>query len=354
MIKFLVQKRQYIYNTAFIILILTFIFVGCSSSTTSVNTERVDPVAAPDVGYTGYSDCTAEVTFTTFKGFNLATHMLSESDIVEDIAEVKNLGANLVGVEIIFMFEGTSIEANMGETSRDPGRYLSLMITEAHNQGLLVEIRPFPVIQATGEGTAEDFDELLENYKSFIEYWAAFAEEYNVYHFSVCIEIDLLHQLFYGDFSFEENLGEFARGLLPNVRAHYSGKVGVSLAPQNAAVEYDLTGFDYFGTSINLSDPLDYTDFTDSMTSQVANLQSVIDQGSFEAFIVEETDIVVLTEDETDAFGNPVTAQSRAEYFANLFTTLASSMDGFYVNGLADDATWDLAKPVIQASFEAM
>jgi hypothetical protein len=321
---------------------------GCASMNNS-STEPVAPIPRPQIEYSGYQP-TAETTFSVFKGFNVASHRYEENQISSTVTEMKNLGANILAVELVLLLQGATIEANMG--GKNPERHLSLLITEAHRQGLLVELRPVAITFITGEVKAEEYATFLNNAKTVFRYWAKFAEQYHVYQFTLFAEADLVHRNFFDIAYYFSIMPSFCRELLAETRKDYNGKVGIGFGPPYDPMNYDLTGFDYLEMTVNLAEKLWFTNFEEVMTTEAANVQPTLSGSGIATWLVGEADIVVNQSSTLDAFGNPVTDASRADFFSTLFRVLGDQVNGFYINGLSDNK-WTEAKEVIKSWFDA-
>lgn len=275
-----------------------------------------------------------EISFQ--KSFNLIT--IGPGANTAYIKEIKDLGANTV---TLFYAAAISRESEFPGKTR-----MKQLISEAHKQGLQVEIRNS--FAAEGDTTA-NVEETKRRMVDFAVDLAQFAQEQKVYRLAPFSEID--NNLF----NYESQVSETAQTILREVKKHYEGQVGVGIAAPWRARDYDFSGYDYMSVSIypKTQQSLDeyFQGSSDvSLQTVLSGARSIAERSGVETLIIGETGVFNPGEERWTAFETKIlTKEEEADYYRRFFEATSNRVQGyspayFGYMGLQNDPAADVVR----------
>ncbi len=142
-----------------------------------------------------------------------------ESYVLNDIKQAQLDEANLLVIELYHNIDANETPSIL---NTDWKSHAQQMINEAHRDGLLVELRFTSKRGSRFEGP-DDFDNYLSKTKKFFKEMGDFAEEHQVYRFTIYTEAnDMYHWEDY-----ENRINNITQEILISAKHYYNGKVGI-------------------------------------------------------------------------------------------------------------------------------
>jgi len=268
-----------------------------------------------------------KITFA--KTVNLVPQQYTE----EDILRAKAMGANMVTIwpARLTKEDDLSFLPSLGNI---PG-----MINFAHQNGLQVELRGTDVFPR-----ANNYEKYKASAILHVAEWAKFAEKYKVYRMVPFGEVD-------NDFvNHPDKITEFAQEMLPEMRKHYSGQIGIGVIAPWRDSGFTFNGYDYLTFSAYPQNQDEIDDETDmdkwltpnpDATRTIDNnnvalvvkwVREVADRSGVSTIHFGETGVINPGEEDQSDFNTVVVSKEKeAEYYEKMFSQISDKVDGLSV-----------------------
>lgn len=171
-----------------------------------------------------------------------------------EIEDLKNLGVNTVSVVAEYKLKADgSYKLDVGPFGSE--KTIKNNLELAKENGFAVLLSPNFVGGTLPDYIKKETDVDLEKYKQISReialYWAEIAEAYQVEYFAPQNEFDLIMEMNFTDNKQEkvQLASDWHKEILPEIKEKFKGKTMAKMA--NSSENYNVSGYDYLGTTIS-------------------------------------------------------------------------------------------------------